>query len=146
MPIDRSTDTHRVVDIDPHNPVHQAIVSNPGGSNVMIKNGRLNFTLPKARHEEAPAKPAPKTAEKPTPKPAPAKPAPAKPVEKPADKPVKKPKKSAEPKRTGMAALADKNKARELEDARRNAALKAKKLGKQLWQYFGLLLGAQNGI
>ena len=29
-----------------------------------------------------------------------------------------------------MAALADKNKARELEDARRNAALKAKKLGK----------------
>ena len=139
MPIDRSTDTHRVVDIDPHNPVHQAIVSNPGGSNVMIKNGRLHFPLPNARHEEAPAKPAPKPAEKPAPaKPAPAKPAPAKPVEKPAAKPVEKPaakpvekpKKSAEPKRTGMAALADKNKARELEDARRNAALKAKKLGK----------------
>ena len=50
-PVDRSTDTHRVVDIDPHNPVHQAIVSNPGGSNVLIKSGRLHFPLPGARHD-----------------------------------------------------------------------------------------------
>ena len=80
MTIDRSTDTHRVVDIDPHNPIHQAIVSNPGGSNVLIKNGRLHFPLPGVRHEEAPAA---KPAEKPV----------AKPVEKPAVKkaaPVKK--------------------------------------------------------
>ena len=131
MPVDRSTDTHRVVSFDPNNPIHNDIMYNPGKNpGSFIKKFQVYTPLPGARHEEAPAKPAPKPSEKPTPKPAPAKPAPAKPVEKPAAKPVEKPKKSAEPKRTGMAALADKNKARELADARRNAMLKAKKLGK----------------
>ena len=33
-PVDRSTDTHRVVAIDPDNPIHQSIIGNPQGSNI----------------------------------------------------------------------------------------------------------------
>lgn len=123
LPADRSTETHRIVAIDPHNPVHQAIVSNPGGSNVAIKDGYLHFPKPNVRGAEtSPA--APIVKEKPAPKP---KPKP-KPVKEVAPAPVRK--KKSEPVKTGMASLADKNRARELADARRNAILRAKKLGK----------------
>ena len=117
-PIDRSTDTHRVVDIDPHNPVHQAIVGNPGGSNVLIKDGRLHFPKPGVQHEEtsAPAesKPEPKAE-------APVKKAP---VKKAAPK-KEAPAKSETPIKTGMARNADKNKAKEAAMAKHNAAMKA---------------------
>lgn len=97
-PADRSNDSYRVVDIDPHNPIHQAIVSNPSGHNVVIKEGRLHFPLPGARRDEAPAAPVAKpAAEKPkaaAKKAAPAKPA-AKPVEKPAVKKAAPAKKKA---------------------------------------------------
>jgi hypothetical protein len=119
LPADRSTETHRVVAINPHDPVHQAIVSNPGGSNVTVKNGYLHFPKPGARGaEESPAAPvvrpesAPAPVKKPTKKPAPPKPSKAIPV------------------KTGMASLADKERARQADIARRNAMLKAKKLGK----------------
>ena len=119
MPVDRSTDTHRVVDIDPHNPVHQAIVSNPGGSNVLIKNGRLHFPLPGVRGaEESPAAPVVK------PESAPA------PVKKPTKKPAFPKPSKAIPVKTGMASLADKERAKKEAIAKHNAILKAKKLGK----------------
>jgi hypothetical protein len=121
LPVDRSTETHRVVAINPHDPVHQAIVSNPSGSNVAVKDGYLHFPKPGARGAEtSPAAPVVKAESAP------------KPVVKAVKKaaPKKEPAKPVEVKKTGMAALADKNKARELADARRNAMLKAKKLGK----------------
>jgi hypothetical protein len=129
-PVDRSTDTHRVVAIDPDNPIHQSIIGNPQGSNVLIKNGYLHFPKPDAHREDAPAakpesKPTPAPA-KPKPKPAPA---PAKPAPAPAA-PAKPAKKKSEPKKTGMAALADKEKAKREAIARNNARIKAQKLGK----------------
>jgi hypothetical protein len=58
LPADRSTETHRVVAINPHDPVHQAIVGNPMGSNVEVKNGYLYFPKPGARGaESSPAAP-----------------------------------------------------------------------------------------
>ena len=121
LPADRSTETHRVVAINPHDPVHQAIVSNPGGSNVSVKNGYLHFPKPGARGaEESPAAPVAKPESAP------------KPVVKAAKKaaPKKEAAKPVEVKKTGMAALADKERARQADIARRNAMLKAKKLGK----------------
>jgi outer membrane biosynthesis protein TonB len=138
-PVDRSTDTHRVVAIDPNNPIHQSIINNPQGSNVLIKNGYLHFPKPDAHREDAPAakpesKPTPAPAKpKPKPAPAPAKPAPAptKPTPAPAPAaPAKPAKKKSEPKKTGMAALADKEKAKREAIARNNARIKAQKLGK----------------
>jgi hypothetical protein len=89
-PADRGNDSYRVVDIDPHNPIHQAIVSNPSGHNVVIKEGRLHFPLPGARRDEAPAAPVAKPAAE-KPKAVAKKAAPAKPAEKPVAKPVEKP-------------------------------------------------------
>ena len=119
LPVDRSTETHRVVAINPNDPVHQAIVSNPGGSNVAVKDGYLHFPKPGVRGaEDSPAAPVVKAESAP------------KPVVKTVKKAVPaKPSKTV-PVKTGMASLSDKNKARELADARRNAMLKAKKLGK----------------
>jgi hypothetical protein len=119
LPADRSTETHRIVAINPHDPVHQAIVSNPGGSNVAIKGGYLHFPKPGARGpESSPAAPAvkPESAPKPVVK-AVKKAAPAKPSK-------------AIPVKTGMASNADKERARVADIERRNAMLKAKKLGK----------------
>jgi hypothetical protein len=121
LPADRSTETHRVVAINPHDPVHQAIVSNPMGSNVAIKDGYLHFPNPGARGaEESPAAPVVKPESAP------------KPVVKAAKKaaPKKEAAKPVEVKKTGMASLADKERARVADIARRNAMLKAKKLGK----------------
>ena len=120
LPADRSTETHRVVAINPDDPVHQAIVSNPGGSNVAVKDGYLHFPKPGARGAET-SQAAPVVKPESAPKPV------VKPAKKAAPKSTKAP---VEVKKTGMASLADKNKARELADARRNAMLKAKKLGK----------------
>ena len=119
LPADRSTETHRVVAINPHDPVHQAVISNPGGSNVAVKDGYLYFPKPGLRGAEAsPAAPVVKAESAP------------KPVVKPAKKagPVKKSK--AVPVKTGMANNADKERARVADIERRNAMLKAKKLGK----------------
>jgi len=124
-PVDRSTDTHRVVDIDPHNPIHQSIVSNPGGSNVLIKDGRLHFPKPGVKHDSpADTKPAPKAEVKAEPKAeAPIKKAPEKKAEV---KKVAVPAKSETPVKTGMARNSDKAKLREQADAERNARFKAR--------------------